>query len=73
MCRYLNFYLIQPLHIGILFRLGDKRLRSKLLKQIVRDSNVGLPGGQTSTSGVCEYLRTHALLSVCARILSVCT
>lgn len=37
---------MQPLYIGDLFRFGDKRLRLKDLKQIVKDSNVGLVDGK---------------------------
>lgn len=55
---------MQPLYIGDLFRFGDKRLRLKDLKQIVKDSNVGLVDGKKKkfcwSVGVCEYTRMEA-------------
>lgn len=46
---------MQPLYIGDLFQFGDKRLRLKDLKQIVKCSNVGLFDGKKkkNSAGVC--------------------
>lgn len=53
---------MQPLYIGDLFQFGDKRLRLKDLKQIVKDSNVGLVDGKKkkNSAGVWVCVSTHA-------------